>query len=216
MAQPNMTFVESSSSKSGKSLSPGDVTEWLARRDPHAINQLMQWCRPMLRAIADKSLDQVLKRRVDASDMVQETCADVSIAMNRIETTNRHQFWSYLRASLGNKIADARRRYVIAKKRSVYREVAEPSDRLSSKEWLMKIDREPLEQLVHDETCQQIIVALGRLPRELQRVLRWRFRKGWTYAEIGNRVGRSEEDVRMLILRCLASVRREVLANVES
>lgn len=211
-----MTFVKSTSTKSGKSFSLGDVTEWLSRRDPQAINELMQWCRPMLRAIADKSLDQVLKRRVDASDMVQETCADVSIAMNRIETANRHQFWDYLKTSLCNKIEDARRRYVIAKRRSVYREVVEPSDRLSSKEWLMKIEREPLEQLIHDETCQQIIVAFGRLPRELQRVLRWRFRKGWTYVEIGKRVGRSEDDVRMLILRCLSSVRREVLAKVES
>lgn len=39
------------------------------------------------------------------------------------------------------------------------------------------------------------------------------FVEGWTYERIGSKVGRTEDDVRMLIRRCLASVRYEVRAN---
>jgi RNA polymerase sigma factor (sigma-70 family) len=193
--------------------SMGKVSEWLQRRDDAAINDLIQWCRPVLRAIADRSLDDMLRSRVDASDMVQEACVDVARSMKRIRSSNRKQFWAYLRTTLSSKIEDARRRYVVAKKRSVHREIVTTTDRLSSTEWLFQVENEPLETLIRNETFQRGLKAISRLPRELQKVLRWRFRKGWTYSQIGLKVDRTEDDVRMLILRCLATIRHEVSSD---
>lgn len=189
---------------------PSQVSGWLQNRDPQAINELMKFCRPMLKAIAEQNLDSVLRSRVDASDMVQDACGDVALSIERIEARNRTQFFAYLRAAIVNKIRDARRRFVFADKRSVLRETHLESSKLSLDDWLVHAQSTPLEQLIHDETCQRVIVAFGKLPRELQRVLRWRFRKGYTNKQIGERVGRSEDDVRMLINRCLARVRREL------
>jgi DNA-directed RNA polymerase specialized sigma subunit len=54
---------------------------------------------------------------------------------------------------------------------------------------------------------------LNRLPRELQRILRWRFRKEMTYQQIGEKLQRSDDDVRMLVKRCLVRLKSEVFPN---
>jgi len=40
--------------------------------------------------------------------------------------------------------------------------------------------------------------------------LRLRFRKEMTYEEIGSRVGRSPDAVRMLVNRCVLAIRKEI------
>ena len=75
----------------------GNVSEWLFLRDPESINELMKWSRPLMRSIADRDLDKVLRSRVDPSDIIQETCCDVFRAMPRIAATNRYQFWVYVK-----------------------------------------------------------------------------------------------------------------------
>jgi RNA polymerase sigma factor (sigma-70 family) len=74
-------------------------------------------------------------------------------------------------------------------------------------------DTNPLDRLLSEENCHRLHVAVERLPVELQRLLRWRFRKGMTYKQIGERLQRSENDVRMLITRCLARVKSDVFPN---
>jgi RNA polymerase sigma factor (sigma-70 family) len=69
---------------------------------------------------------------------------------------------------------------------------------------------QPLDTLLNPEICERLHASLNQLPRELQRVLRWRFRKGMTYKQIGERLDRTEDDARMLVNRCLARVRSEV------
>lgn len=191
-----------------------DITGLLERRDASAVNELMEWYRPLLRALADRNLDAIVRSRIDPSDVVQETCGEVVAGIHRVESKNRKQFWGYLKAALINKIHDVRRRFVLAEKRSVNRENRDFSRTNHFEVWIDQSIEKPLDVLIHDETCRQVLIALGRLPRELQRLLRWRFRKGMTYKEIGQRVSRSEDDVRMLITRCLARVRKEVLADV--
>jgi RNA polymerase sigma factor (sigma-70 family) len=191
-----------------------DITGLLERRDAAALGELMRWYRPLLRALADRKLDAIVRTRIDPSDVVQEACGDVVAAIHRVESKSRQQFWGYLKETLINKIHDVRRRFVLAEKRSIVRENRDFCRADGMEAWVDHCIEQPLDVLIHDETCRSVLLALGRLPRELKRLLRWRFRKGMTYKEIGQRVGRSEDDVRMLITRCLARVRKEVMADV--
>lgn len=195
------------------SKSSGFVSTLLARRDHAALDELLEWYRPLLKAIADRELDPLIRPKVDASDIVQEACQDVAQGFSRLQAQRSFQFWSYLRKILSHKLEDARRMYKFSKKRSVYRELSIPKNIKVDLDRLSDAAPLPIDKLVGDETCVRLRAALGRLPRELQRVLRWRFSKGMTYKDIGAKVQRSEDDVRMLIKRCLARIKSEVFAN---
>jgi RNA polymerase sigma-70 factor (ECF subfamily) len=191
---------------------PGaDVSELLSRRDLEALQDLISWYRPILKGMANRDLDGLLRSKIDASDIVQETCCDVARGFPNLRATNRVQFLAYLSTALRHKIDDVRRRFIVSHKRSIYRE--RPITMAHSENELVDVDSTPIEKMLNQEVCERLHLALNRLPRELQRVLRWRFRKGMTFKQIGGKLERSEDDVRMLINRCLARLRSDVFPN---
>lgn len=189
------------------------ISELLSQRDSAALENLIECYRPLLRAMADRDLDKLLRSKIDVSDIVQDTCKDVALHFYKMEANNRFQFVGYLRTALKNKIEDVRRRFIRSQKRNVYRE--QPLTALDSQSRRVFVDTAslPIEELLQQEVCIRLRGTLSRMPRELQRVLRWRFRKGMTYKEIGDRLQRSEGDVRMLIKRCLARIKSEVFPD---
>jgi DNA-directed RNA polymerase specialized sigma24 family protein len=64
--------------------------------------------------------------------------------------------------------------------------------------------------LIEKEFLAEVLQVILQLPRELQRLLRWRFRKGMTYSEIAIRIDRTEDDVRHLVDKCVNDVCREL------
>ena len=176
----------------------------------------MTWYRPLLKAMADRELDLVLRSKVDASDVVQDTCKVVVRGFHGIQARSSCQFWAYLRTVLRHKLEDTRRKFKRSAKRSIYREESLSYTNSQEQRDLSDVVSQPIDRLVNSETCERVRLALGRLPRELQRLLRWRFRKGMTYNAIGAKVDRSEDDVRMLIKRCLLKIKAEVCLHESS
>lgn len=185
----------------------GSVSDLLIHRDPHSVESLISLYRPLMRAVAERCLQANLRGHLDASDIVQETCVEVARSISKIRTTNRSQFWSYLRAMVLNNVRDAHRRFVLCEKRTIHRETASLREYPHWRDWAHRIDSEPLQQLVDDEEVQKIIEIVQCLPRELQSIIHMRFTQGMTYRAIADCVGRSEDGVRMLILRCLDRIR---------
>lgn len=193
---------------------PGaDVSELLLRRDAAAIEDLMTWYRPILKGMANRDLDRLLRSKFDASDIVQETCCDVARSFPSLKATTRLQFVAYISTVLKHKIDDIRRRFLLAKKRSIYREQPMATIGSDNVTQMVDVDTPPIEKLVNEEVCERLHFALIRLPRELQRLLRWRFRKGMTYKQIGEKLERTDDDVRSLVNRCLARLRSDVFPN---
>jgi len=191
----------------------GDVSELLHRRDAAALEDLVTCYRPLLRALADRDLDSILRPKVDVSDVVQETCVDVVRGFSSMEARSRGQFINYLKALLKHRIQDVRRRFLFSQKRSVLRETT--MSPLGSEVDVDVSDSVvmPLDELVDGEYRDRLRLVLGRLPRELQRLLWWRFRKEMSYREIGAKLDRTGDDVRMLVQRCLARIRPEVFSD---
>ena len=190
-----------------------DISELLIRRDPAALKELITWYRPLLKGLANRDLDPLLRSKIDASDIVQETCRDVARSFPSLKTTNRLQFVAYMSTVLKHKIEDVRRRFLICQKRSIYRERPIETVGQDIENKLVDFDSQPFENLLNEEVCERLHFAMGRLPRELQRVLRWRCRKGMTYKQIGDKLERTDDDVRMLVNRCLARLRSDLFPN---
>jgi RNA polymerase sigma factor (sigma-70 family) len=190
-----------------------DISELLSRRDAAALEDLITWYRPLLKGMADRNLDLLLRSKMDASDVVQDTCSDVACAFPDLKATNRLQFVAYVTTVLKHRLEDLRRRFLLSQKRNVYRERPISGNQLDNEIQFADGCEAALDKLFDQEVCDRLYVALNRLPRELQRVLRWRFRKGMTYQQIGKKLERSDDSVRMLINRCLARLRSEVFPN---
>lgn len=190
-----------------------DVSELLVRRDAAALQDLITWYRPLLIGMANREVHQLMLSKFDASDIVQETCSDVARSFPSLKATNRLQFVAYISTVLKHKVADAHRRFLLSQKRCIYRERPMASVRWDEERNMIECESQPVEMLFNQEVCERLHFALNRLPRELKRVLRWRFRKGMTYRQIGEKLERSDDDVRMLVNRCLARLRSDMFPN---
>jgi RNA polymerase sigma-70 factor (ECF subfamily) len=165
--------------------------------------------RPVLMAIAKQNIDPSLGSKIDASDVIQDTLT--SAADNIADAPSSIlEFQRYLRLILINKLADIRRKFTGSKKRDISRETTR--DELSSDELkqIASEDDSPLENLISEELIERARQAMQELPNEIKEILKWRYEEEKTFVEIGKRLNRTEDDVRMLVNRCIARLRRKV------
>lgn len=169
----------------------------------------MEHYRPILLEIAKKQLDPSLGSKLDASDAIQETFIAATSKINQAPETKR-EFLGFLRLLLANTILDFKRRFILSKKRDISRESSR--DELSSDELKLIIspNDEPLDNLITDELLIRSRNAIEALPPEIRTILRWKYEDELTFREIGARLSRSEDDVRMFIKRIILRIRRDV------
>jgi RNA polymerase sigma-70 factor (ECF subfamily) len=186
------------------------VTEWLRRFDNDAVEELMKHYRPLLHRIAVDKWDRRYAGQYDVSEVLHETWAKVAKMEPKDRFESRDKFRAYLIKSLRNQLRSWRRRLLGAKKRSALCQVTDTS----LLEQFAASDPEqlttPLEKLIQKEMATDILKAVLRLPRELQRLLYWRFRREMTYQQIGEKVGRSDVQVRHLVTCCVQQIRKDL------
>ncbi len=90
--------------------------------DGSAVNQLLDRHRDAVRRMIDLRMDQVLKRRVDASDIVQEVMIDANRRLQDYLQNPVMPFHLWLRQMAKDRLIDAHRRHRGAARRSIDRE----------------------------------------------------------------------------------------------
>jgi RNA polymerase sigma factor (sigma-70 family) len=185
------------------------ITDWVRKFDDESVRELMEHYRPLLYEIARRHWDRRYQRRIDPSDALQLTWSSIAQTSRRVGFQNRAHFAGFLTRTLAQHLVNIRRS-LYAKKRSVAREVdvcETPSEPVID---LACDDPAVLDTLIEKEFLAEVLQVILQLPRELQRLLRWRFRKGMTYSEIAIRIDRTEDDVRHLVDKCVNDVCREL------
>lgn len=205
--------ISSSTSANHSVGSSKPVTDMLWNRDSDALEKLIEWYRPLLREIAEGMLGKTLAAKVDASDIVQDTLDGISNGFKNHNLQNRSEWKGYLRRVLARRVADVRQHFLRTRKRDIRREQIDLQHEAIMQSVVDPRAESPLDKLISDEFAHKAIHAFKRLPKELRKVLRWRFRKEMTYEEIGNRVGRTPDAVRMLVNRCVLAIRKEIERN---
>lgn len=179
-------------------------------QDKKRLNDWIQKYKPLLKSIAAKEIDKELAEKIDASDVVQETLSAVQASIDEVTAKPAREIKGYLRRTLLSKIGDLRRRFLGAKKRDVRREVT--SSEISSDE-IRQIPSGIVSQLdlmIDEERMRRVMDSVQALPSEIQQVLRWRFEQDMTFQQIGDRIGRSKDDVRMLLQRCIMRLKTQL------
>src|SRR5262249_2148327 len=114
----------------------GEGARWLAAAragSNEALGCLLKQCEAFLLAIAHRELDDDLRAKGGASDLVQETFLEAQRDFSQFRGSSEEEFLAWLRQLLRNNVANFSRRYRATQKRIVRDEIS--LDASSSVDW---------------------------------------------------------------------------------
>ena len=156
---------------------------------------------PRIHLFVERRLGGRVSEMETPSDIVQSAVREVlvQLARGRRPATEGLRWRIYRQAV--RKIID-KHRYHVAEKRL-------PAGALLSGSCLGGVtspDRGPLEAIVAGESSERLGRALERLPKHYRSAVVWAYVDGLPHAEIGRRLGRSEDASKMLLVRALVKL----------
>jgi RNA polymerase sigma-70 factor (ECF subfamily) len=164
--------------------------------------------RDYLRLLARLQMDVRLQRLVDPSDIVQETLLKAHRSIEQFQGENEDQLAAWLRAILGNALADAVRKLYREGARldqSVEAALEESSARLEA---LLAADEPtPGQQAVHNEMLIKLSRAIANLPDDQRVAVEMKHLRGQSVAEIAEEMRKSRAAVVGLLFRGLKRLR---------
>lgn len=180
-----------------------------------ALGELFKRVRPYLLSIADQELADDLRAKGGGSDVVQESFLDAQQLLRRFTGDTQGEFQAWLRTILLHKLDHFRRQYRQTAKRQLDRELSLDAGSASGG-WgdrLAGSDLTPSHTAVRKEEAETVQQAMARLSAHYQEVLRLRTWDGLSFAEVGARMGRTEDAARILWGRAIDRLRRELEAQ---
>ena len=201
------------------SMSSGgsDVEQLMGRAqtgDAVALGQLLQLYRNYLALLARLHIDPRLQGKVDASDLVQETFLKAHRNFGQFRGNTEEELVSWLRQILTNNLANLVRHYLGLKRRDVRleRQLAAEMDRSSRlmDGGLIAPGSSPSRQASRREQAVLLADVLKQLPADYREVLILRHLEGLTFAQVAQRLGRTDDSVQKLWVRALARLRRSL------
>jgi RNA polymerase sigma-70 factor (ECF subfamily) len=173
-----------------------------AADDDHLLEQY----RDYLRLLARQQLDARLHAKFDPSDVVQQTLLEAHQARNRFRGSTSAQLAAYLRQTLAHNLMDALRKFGAAA-RDVDLEKSLNASSLRLEALLVAEQSSPSQQVMYQETLQQLAHALAQLPEDQRAAVELRHLQGCSVADIAERLERTETAIGGLLRRGLQRLR---------
>jgi RNA polymerase sigma-70 factor (ECF subfamily) len=179
-----------------------------------ALGEALEACRNYLLLIAEQELEQELRAKGGASDLVQQTFLEAQRDFSHFDGTTHEALLAWMRRMLLNNLANFRRDFR-RQKRLVAREVRLSGDDESSvRDRVLPSDTPtPSGAVMLDEQARELECALQKLPDDYRRVIDLRYREERTFEEIGELMQRSSNAARKLWSRAIECVQQELDAR---
>ena len=163
-----------------------------------------------LRLLARLHLAPKLRRRLDPSDIVQQTVLQAHARREQFRGTSEEEWIGWLRAILTNVLAAAMRDHGrqardVGRERSIEAQFAESASRLE--QWLAAEQTSPSQQASRQEQLVRLASALTKLPEDQREAVELHHLAGYTVAEVGEMMGRTRAAAMGLIFRGLQRLR---------
>jgi RNA polymerase sigma-70 factor, ECF subfamily len=193
---------------------PG-MAEWLPaahRGSREALGQALEACRVYLQVVAEGELNEDLRAKGGASDLVQQTFLEAQQAFGRFSGDTEDALLAWLRKMLLNNLSNFRRQYQGTAKRRINLEIglAEGDSAQQAAVELVADTLTPSRQLIEAEDDEELQQAIERLPPDYQTVIRMRYQEQRPFDEIGRLMARSENAVQKLWLRAVERLQQEL------
>lgn len=179
----------------------------MARRgDQSARDELLGRYRPYLRILAAHKMGVGLKKRVDASDIVQETCLHACRGLMRFQGATEPEFSAWIKRILARRIADA------ARAKSIEIKPVEMGSDSAEIAWCDPADcgSTPSKKLMRGEAALHLAALLESLPEDQRLVVELRHVEGWSLKQIAEFLERSYEAAAGLYKRGLQNLRKRM------
>jgi RNA polymerase sigma-70 factor (ECF subfamily) len=175
--------------------------------DRAALADLLEKLRPYVRLLVRPWLGPHLGRKVDDSDLIQETLLRVYQGFGAFHGREVPQLLGWVGTIAANVAATCQRQHA-AGKRDLVRE--RPGMELLSR--LHTDGSSPEARAVRDEEAARLAAALERLPDIHRDVIQARFFDQLPFAEISRQTGKSVAALRVVCLRAIRRLRHEMEA----
>jgi RNA polymerase sigma-70 factor (ECF subfamily) len=192
--------------------------EWLARAlstpDSESFGALLEEFGDWLALLARVELDRRLRAKLDPEDLVQQVFLGAIRDRTAFRGRSRAEFAAWLRGILAHVVANEVRRYRGAQGRDMRLEksiddsLATSSGRLQIA--LVADGTSPSNRMARDDEGIALARALRRLPAEYREVIILRGLEDLPHEEVATRLGKSSGAARMLWLRAVAALKREL------
>jgi RNA polymerase sigma-70 factor, ECF subfamily len=167
--------------------------------------------RDYLLLLARLHLDEGLRRKIDPSDVVQQTLLDAHRQRQQFRGASSAEMAAWLRCMLACNLADAVRAWSrdkrnLARERSLEAAVEQSSSRIDA--WLAAEQSSPSQPAMHGEDVAQLASALAQLPEAQREAIVLHYWQGLTLAEVGGHMSRTAASVAGLLQRGLKTLRQ--------
>lgn len=192
---------------------PADVADLLRRArqgDAASRDALFGLCRSYLGFIARAEVETWMRRKVDASDLVQQALMEAHRGFDQFRGNTEKEWLAWLRTIVRHNAADFVRRYRGTLKRRAQREVPirDPADPLAAGAPEPAAQQPtPSQELARVEEELRVSLALARLSPDHQEVIVLRNLERLPFAEVAERMSRSRPAVQMLWMRAVNNLR---------
>jgi RNA polymerase sigma-70 factor (ECF subfamily) len=179
------------------------------------VGQLLESTRRYLLLVANRSMDAQLQQKIAPSDLVQETFIDAHRDFVRFTGDSEAELFAWLCQILTHKAADAGRKFRGTSKRNIAGEQplaagSSPGFDVASK------DPSPSGYAIDNENQRRLEDALKKLPADYREVIELRSLARLSFAEVGRRMGRSDDAAGKLWFRAIQQLREELALADES
>jgi RNA polymerase sigma-70 factor (ECF subfamily) len=179
--------------------------------DSAALGELLERYRAYLRLVAQRRLEGAAPGRIDASDVVQQTCLEAHRDFAAFAGANEPELIAWLRRILEHNAANTLERELFAQKRALDREQSLDESRGDAgplRRILPASQTSPSRRAMLGEAAVRLAQAMETLPPEQREAVRLRHLEGWTIEQMATHFGRSESAVAGLLKRGLRGLRR--------
>jgi RNA polymerase sigma-70 factor (ECF subfamily) len=186
--------------------------------DVKALGDLLSMYRDYLKLLAKLQIDRKLRRKLDASDVVQDAMLMAHRNFGIFRGTTEYELLAWLRQILATSMAVVVRHYFGTKQRrmDLERELRHDLDDASRVLHVRLVQKStPSSMAMKREEGVVLANALAQLPKHYREVLVLRHLEGLGMAEISERMGRSIDSVKKIWSRGLIRLRAELEGSDE-
>jgi RNA polymerase sigma-70 factor (ECF subfamily) len=181
--------------------------------DTQALGDLLALYRDYLKLLAKLQIDRRLRRKLDASDVVQDALLMAHRHFQQFRGSSENELLAWLRQILATSMAVVVRHYFGTKQRRLHlerelRHELDDASRVLNTRLVQK--NTPSTAAVAREEGVLLANALARLPEHYREVLVLRHLEGLSMAEVAERMGRSIDSVKKVWSRGLIRLRSEL------
>jgi len=183
--------------------------------DAECRDRLFALCRSYLGFVARSQVETWLRRKVDASDLIQETMLEACRDFERFDGHTEKEWLAWLRKILSHNAADFVRHYRGTAKRAAGREVPfrDPNDSHSPGAPEPAADQPtPSQEFLQLDTELRVTAAMAELPADYQEVILLRNLQRLPFQEVAERMSRSRPAVQMLWMRAIRKLQESLAA----